>query len=201
MPIIKKIVLLSIFSISYLSGYHSFQINMNDEELESGIELDLAQFVNKFPVNRYFVGLNYLYVETDENIKNQTEYMFDFDIMMRSRLTNFNVLTFGLGAKALKTKIGNLEVSAIPIGLYINFAIPIIKSLPISITTQFYYSPKPLTFSDGDKYLEQRYELSFEIIKMGEIFIGYRDIVVTPQLGARDIGITKQPYFGIKIGF
>lgn len=202
---LKKILSIYIFLITNLSAYHSLEMNMNNEELESSLNLDLAQFVDRFPVNRYFIGLNYLYVE---NIKNEyyTEYMASLNLMMRNRLPNIRSLTFGLGAKFLSSKsskVGELKdqtISAIPLGIYINFQLPI-DSLPISLSTNIYYSPKPLTFTDGDTYFEQRYELSFEVVDKGQVFIGYRDIESILQKTLEHFSITKIAYVGMRFGF
>ena len=195
---LKKILSIFIILISNISAYHTVKINMNNEELESGINLDLAQFVDRFPVNRYFLGVDYLYIESQD-----TDYMTSLNFLMKNRLSNFRLITFGLGAKILSTKIGEdneKTIFAIPFGIYINFALPI-YSLPVSLSTHIYYSPKPLTFSDGDTYFEQRYELSFEVIEKGQIFIGYRDISATLQNLIENLTITKIPYIGMRFGF
>lgn len=199
---LKKVIITILISLSSLSAYHTVDINMNSDELETGVHLDLAQFSNSFSINRYFVGLDYLYVESEEDSSDETDYLLSLDFMMKNRLAKVSAITFGLGAKILSTKVGERDVVAIPLGIYMNFALPI-NSLPISLSAQFYYSPKPLTFNDGDKYFEQRYELIFEVIKMGEIFIGYRDLSVEESLnlGGENLDISKLPYIGLRFGF
>ena len=200
---LKKILSIFVVTVIKLSAFHTVEINMNNEELESNLNLDLAQFTNKLPVNKYFIGLNYLYIESDNVTSKQTESMASLNLLMKNRLSNFKPITFGLGVKLLSIQVGGSEsktISAIPLGIYINFALPI-YSLPISLSTHIYYSPKPLTFSDGDTYFEHRYELSFEVIDKGQVFIGYRDISTTLQNSTENISITKIPYIGIRVGF
>lgn len=199
----KKSVLIIFLFIMNLSAYHTVSININNEELESSVNVDLAQFVNRLEVNKFIFGFEYLYVETGvEDTENvlETDYMSSFNFLMKSRLSGFNSITFGLGAKLISTEVGNNSISATPLGIYINFALPI-YALPISLSTYVYYAPRPLTFSDGDTYFEHRYELSFEVIEKGNLFIGYRDISVTVPNNNKDLIISKLPYVGMRFGF
>jgi hypothetical protein len=181
---------------------------MNNEELETKLKFDLAQFSDKFSINRYFLGMEYIYIERDEvqhggEESFEADYLFGLNMMMKNKLVAINAITFGLGGKFINTKIAQGSVSAIPLGLYVNFALPI-NSLPISLTTEVYYSPRPLTFSNGDEYFEHRYELSFEVIQMGELFVGYRDVEITPNSDGIDINkanISETGYVGIRFGF
>ena len=195
----QKTVLILLIFLSSLSAYHELDINMNNDELESGIKFDLAQFSKRFNVNRYFLGLDYLYIENDDR---DNDSLISFDFMMKNRLKQIKAITFGLGGKVLSTSSNSNNVTAIPLGLYMNFLMPV-KSFPISFSAQFYYSPKPLTFEDGDQYFEQRYELIFEVIKRGKIYIGYRDILVnrTLEKGGGDFKVSQIPYIGLKFGF
>ena len=186
---------------SSLSAYHQFNININNDELESGIELDIAQFSKRMKVNRYFLGLDYLHSEDDET-SSDSDHLTSVRFMMRGKFHRARTITFGLGGKVVNGSAEDYDVSAIPLGIYGNFKLPI-KSLPISLTTQFFYSPKPLTFGDGNNYTEQKYELGFEPFRMGEIYIGYRDIQfeTTPELGEKKVAISQMAYIGFRIGF
>jgi len=200
--VFRKIVFIILILLSSLSAYHTVAVNINSDELEVETNFDLAQFSKKFSINRYFAGADYLYVEKDSGQSTEKEYLFSLNFMMKNRLRKAQAITFGLGGKFLSTKVKDRDAMAVPLGLYMNFAIPF-KYIPISLSTQFFYSPKPLTFGDGVKYFEQRYELIFEIIKMGEIFIGYRELTLDEdtKLGGRSLGISKLPYIGLRFGF
>jgi len=194
--LLKKIFAILLISYSQLSAFHSVMVNMNNEELETNINLDLAQFIDKFPVNHYFIGYNYLYIENNTYINT----MQSVNLLMRNRLPNYRPITFTLGAKFISADMNNKQISAVPFGFSVKFELPI-NSLPISFYAQVFYSPKPLTFSDGDTYLEQKYELSFEVIEKGQIFIGYRDISSTLKQSDRVMEFSKIPYAGLRIGF
>jgi hypothetical protein len=169
---------------------------MNNEEVETRLDLDLAQFVKKFPVNQFYVGFDYLYIEENSDV----ETMTSFKVFMKNRLKSYRAVTFGLGAKLISADVKNKSISAIPFGISAKFLLPI-RSLPISLKADLYYSPKPLTFSDGDTYFEQRYELNIEVIDKGEIFIGYRDINSDLQNSVANLEISKIPYAGLRFGF
>jgi len=193
----KKIFVILLISYLQLSAYHSIMVNMNNEELETNINLDLAQFIDKFPVNKYFIGYNYLYIEHNIETINTMQTV---NILMKSRLQNYRPITFTLGTKFISADMNHKSISAVPFGFAMKFELPI-NSLPISFYAQVFYSPKPLTFSDGDTYLEQKYELSFEVIEKGQIFIGYRDISSTLQKSGETLEFSKIPYAGLRIGF
>jgi len=192
----KKILSILLISYSQLSAYHSIMVNMNNEELETNLNLDLAQFVDKFPVNQYFIGYDYLYIENNTDVNT----MQSLKLLMKNRLPNYRPITFGLGVKFISANIKQRDISAVPFGFSVKFELPI-NSLPISFNAQVFYSPKPLTFSDGDTYLEHKYELAFEVIKKGQIFIGYRDISSILQQSNQVLEFSKIPYIGLRIGF
>ncbi len=189
-------------ALNFIEAYHSVSVNMNNEELETGVQLDLGQFNKSLPVNRYFGGFNYTYLESDEMDKGTIGHIFNTSFLLKNKFSSFNAITMGLGMKIIHIDYGSLNSTAVPLGIEMNFDFPM-KSFPLSINTSLYYSPKPLTFGDGDQYIEKRVELAYQIIEMGELFIGYRDIAVDPhsKFTSVNIDISQLPYLGIKIGF
>lgn len=203
---IKKLLFGLVFTAFNLAeAYHSVGININNNELGSSLELDLGQFNKKFPVNQYFTNLDYLYIESDDDSDSEEKRtianLFGGGFLLKNKLSGFSAITVGLGMKFIVVNYDALNSTALPLGLEVAFGLPM-KSLPLELVAKVYYSPKPLTFGDGDKYLEQAFELSYEIIKMGKIFVGYRDVAIDPSgLSHLDIDISQMPYLGMKIGF
>jgi hypothetical protein len=200
---VKRVLLIAVLLFSNLYSYHTFEVNMNSEELESRVDLDLAQFINSYEVERYFAGVDYLYIENSGSEgKNSSDSMTSLNLMVKGHLENFKPLTFGLGMKPFIADMGDRDIQALPLGLLINLRLPI-RTFPISFSSSFYYSPKPLTFNDGDEYFEQRYEFAIELIKRGEIVVGYRDMEFSVVNGEKDeyYKFSQMGYVGIRIGF
>ena len=192
-----RVYILMLMFISPLSASHNFIINMNDEDLETGLKFDLGQFAHSLPINSYFLDMNYLYMEDDNG---DTNTQSEFGIIMKNKLQNIQEITVGLGVKNLYTKKYGKSFISIPLGITVDINFPI-RGLPISLSGSFYYAPKPLTFKDGEKYLEQRFELGFEVIKRGVVYIGYREIQTHFHIVEDDYILNKTPFVGFKLGF
>ena len=192
----KKIVLFIVF-VANLVAYHRFEANINKDEFEAKLDLDLAQFIKKAPIERYIVGADYIYIENDD-IENDS--LKSINLMAKGRLPNFHTITIGLGTRFVTLDVAEKDVTAIPLGIYANFKMPIF-GLPFALSTEYFYSPKPLTYSDGETFSEQKYEFSLEVIDMGELFVGYRIIEASIKNNVQDVTLSENGYIGFRIGF
>jgi len=196
---IFRIYLLITALISPLFSFHIAYLNMNNDELETGIHLDLAQFNHKYDVNRYFVGVDYLYIEEENN--GDYDSFLDLSFLMQSRVQSFRPLTIGIGVKSIYLEKSENKFMAIPLTLLAKLEFPLL-GFKSRLTGSFGYSPKPLTFKSGYRYKESRVEFGIDIVKRGTVIFGYRNIETkffeNQYLDSR---FSESPYIGLKFGW
>jgi len=198
----KKILLIVASGIS-LFAMHSAEININQKDLELGLNLDMGQYNRTVEPDTTFLGLRYLngnsYNSNDENgNKVNTKYFAELNFMIKQEIKNSG-LKVGLGVKTNISSVSDLTFISIPLGLNLSYELPLKNFIPIEIGAEVYYAPESLSFSDASNYLEYRAGLRLEVIERGSIFLGYRDIN-TNYIGY-DVTYNKSAYFGFKFEF
>jgi hypothetical protein len=187
--------------MSPLSAYHNFVININDNDLETGVSFDLGQWMHSLPIKEYFIDMNYLYME---NSQGEYRSVTDLDFILKKSLPKFEELSFGFGTKFVYAKRFKKSFTAMPLGIHLGLNFDV-RGLAISINALGYYAPKPLTFNDGDKYSETEFNLGFEVIERGLIYIGYREIRTYYHGIDNNVPdnylLNKTPFIGFKLGF
>jgi hypothetical protein len=177
---------------------------MNNEELDGGIHFDLAQFIDKFDINKYFIGINYLYTEENKN-KNYNS-MIDLSFLLLDRMNFYKSLKFGIGFKTLYLEKDETSFVAIPITTFSSIETKIFGILT-EFSGTFHYSPQSLTFKNGYRYSDYRLQIAFNVIQRGKLIFGYRNIKANFINGSGfnetniDEKFSNGIFFGFELGF
>jgi len=203
---IKKILCLTLGGVS-LFAMHTAELNINDLELEAAVKFDIGQFNDNVEPDTTFIGITYLNANEDysENAKGTPvaelgEYL-NFNFLMKQNINNSD-LKIGLGVKAVFSSMDNPDLgsyAAMPLGVELEYTLPIQNVIPISLDTQIYYAPESLSFSNSKSYLEYRLGASFEVIERGALYVGFRNIETNYDAG--DFVYNRAGYFGFKFSF
>jgi hypothetical protein len=187
----KKILLIICLVISSFA-MNSAEININNEDLELGAKIDMANISNRVDSDIMYLGADYLYTNKDKNIKLYPFYELNF-LMMR----NINEdLGFGLGIKLNHTH----NFTSSPLGFEIAYHIPQTYIVPIYLKGSIYYATHVLSYEDADNFAEYRLNVDIEVIEDGFITLGYRNLKTNYEKRG-DITYNSSFYGGFRIRF
>lgn len=203
---LKKLGLLVATTIS-VYAMHSAEININEKDLELGLNIDMGQYNRNVEPGTTFAGIKYLNAN-DENSANKngvpvnTKYFGEVSFLIKQEIKNTG-LKFGLGVKANTSQVEDEVFMSIPIGIDLSYKLPLKNFIPIELGAVLYYAPQSLSFLDAESYVERRFGLNAEVIERGSIFFGYRDIDTNYKINdvRHDINYNKAGYFGFKFEF
>lgn len=194
---LKKIILGSVI-VSSVFASHQFEINLSDEDVEAGLKFDLSRS-NNIEGDTY-LGLKVLNGDTkNSNLIVDPDPLMEASFLIMRPVSNVSGLRVGLGVKALWAEIENDKYISVPLGVEVEWRLPVSPSIPLYLGGALYYAPGPLCFSDADRYLEQRAHFDIEVIRNGRITLGYRD--VNTDIKTRDIVYNETAYAGFKFLF
>ncbi len=203
---LKKILYLSLGSVS-LFAMHTVELNINDLELEAGVKLDIGQFNHNIEPDTTFIGVTYINAnkeyseDASGNSVDKLGKYFNFNFLMKQEVNNSD-LKVGLGVKTVFSSIDEPNLSsytAIPLGVEVEYTLPVEIMIPISLDAQMYYAPKSLSFSDSKSYFEYRFEANFEVIERGSLYVGFRNIET--NYDSSDYVYNRASYLGFKFAF
>ncbi len=194
---LKKIVLSSMIASSVFAS-HQFEINLSDEDVEAGVRFDLSR-TNNIEGDTY-LDLRVLNGDSkNSDVIGNPDPLLEGSFLIMPPVDNILGLRIGLGVKLAWTEIEKDDYIAVPLGVELEWRLPIVSPIPVYVGGAFYYAPDPLCFSDADRYLEQRANLDIEVIRNGRITLGYRD--VDTDIKTRDIVYNETVYAGFKFLF
>ena len=203
---LRKIAILIASSLS-LFAMHSAEININEQDLEFGLNLDMGQYNRGIEPDTTFLGVKYLKAASknsnDEYGKNvNTKYFAELNFMIKQEVSHSG-LYVGLGVKTNFSAISNATFMSVPIGLDLSYVLPFKKFIPVSISGAAYYAPQSLSFADAASFVEYRAMIRAEVIERGSIFIGYRDLNTNYKSNTSIYNVTynSSGYFGFKFEF
>lgn len=191
--LLRRIVALSLFTISTTALADTIDINLRDNS---------AQFQYKSSMGRDALGktefhIGVLYV-------NSKNILGDLGVLVKDELgDNAPGFSVGVGIKGVVARVtGNnpvvSDVSALALGGLVRYSPP--ASPRLGIVGQVYLSPNIVTFGDADRYVETGVRLEFEVIPQAVVYLGYRKV---------GFGIKARPYaildegvnLGVRISF
>jgi len=203
---LKKIGLLCAFSISVFA-MHSAEININQKDLEFGLNIDMGQYNRGIEPDTTFVGVTYLKASDDNSAdKNANpqdlKYFVELSFLIKQEIKNTG-LKVGLGVKTNFSKISDATFMSVPIGIEASYELPLKNFIPVEVGGEIYYAPESLSFSDAGSFLEYRLGVTLEVIERGSIFVGYRNIDTNYEISSikTDITYNESAYFGFKFEF
>ena len=202
---LKLLVLLMTLNVS-LFALHSFELNINEKDLEAELQFDMGQFNETLDPDTTFMGINYLAM-TKENSSLNTDPrgLVRANFLVQRALRGFEDLILGMGAKAVYTslKSGDIEHSffAVPFGIQAKYHIPFNIPVDFFIAGEIYYSPEVLSFGEAKNYVESKGYLEIQLIETGSILGGYRNIETNYELIGGDVRINESWFAGFKFLF
>lgn len=203
--------ILNLLVVATISVYamHSAEININEKDLEFGLNLDLGQYNTSVEPDTTFAGMKYLNA-SDENSEHEygnfpdIKYFLELNFLIKQEIRNSG-LKFGLGVKANTSKVADEIFMSIPIGIDVSYELPLNNFIPVEIGGAVYYAPQSLSFVDAESYLETRLGLRLEVIERAAIFVGYRNLNTNYKDKISDtkyrVTYNKSAYFGFNFEF
>lgn len=64
-----------------------------------------------------------------------------------------------------------------------------------------YYAPKVLSFGDADDFFEFGARAGYQVLRNGEVYLGYRRVTFEPKLGGGSVTADTGFHLGMKFGF
>jgi len=199
----KKLIVSSLIATSLLyATNNSFELNLNDNTVETKLDVYLN---DKYVLNEesnYYFNLRYLYSEEDEDKNsNNQQKLAGIGFKVMSPYVNDSGFKLGIGLNGVWADNNeDLSFFALPIYLYATYELNEKFDFGLDIG----YSPSILTFADGDKYKEANIKASYKILDNGKIFVGYRKIRTEYELDKKNnlkIDFDDTPYFGFSVIF
>jgi len=198
---LKKLTLITACAVSAFA-LHTAELNINDKDLEVGMQFDVGQFNDSVEPNTMFVGGKFFSPDSTHStndINSINPYAEGSFLIMRE-IGNMG-MSLGMGAKLNYTKVNEKDFSALPLGLEFGYKIPAPKLVPMSINGSLYYAPQVLSFLDGKDYLEYRIHYDVELIENAGLTIGYRSMNTSFENISGTLNYNSSWYFGFKVKF
>lgn len=198
---LKKITMLSACAASAFA-LHTAEININNKDLEVGAQFDVGQFNDSVEPNTFFIGGRFLNADGDHSETNgaNLDPLFEVNLLLM-REVGTSGFKLGMGVKANFTSTLNLDYMSIPLGVEGSYTIPAKEFVPMHLNVSLYYAPQVLAFQDARSYLETRASFDLEVIKNGNITLGYRNIETNYDVTDGDFRYNRSGYLGFKLKF
>jgi hypothetical protein len=186
-----------------LLAMHEFELNLNDHDLDTHLDLDMGQFNAAVEPDSVFFGFRYLYGSEENNDKkiDNDHYLLDGHFRVQQRLAKVPALTLGMGMKLVYTSIEDEDFYALPLGILLRYELPFDIGIPFYVGGHFYYSPQVLSFQDAKNYMEYQLNLDIMIIERAGITAGYRKIDTNFDISDGDATFNESWFAGIKFRF
>lgn len=200
---LKKLLLIVLIAVSSAYGAHQLEVNVNDREVEGGIRIDtgrLGSFSHTYLGAKFLnADINNSTIPTDANITGTIDTLAEVSALAEGYVTSVKGLKLGIGAKLVKTKLGNLGFMALPIGFEGQLRLPIQSTIPIFVGGELYYAPSFLSFDKAKAYMESRIYIDAEMMQNLHGTIGYREI--DTDYTTAKVVYNEAWYFGLRLDF
>ncbi len=182
---LNKLLLSSLLFTSTLFGMHAFEVNLNNKDIDLHLDLDMGQFNDSVEPDSVFITTRML-VGSEENAKLENPYDNNFlgevGFIVQSTSAAAPGLTMGMGLKyAYSALKSGGAISAVPIGVEVDYVLPFDIAIPLHVGGLFYYAPEVLAFSRSKYYMEYEGHFDIELMERGFLTMGYRGIETPTQ--------------------
>jgi hypothetical protein len=128
---LKKIALIALCSMSAFA-LESIELNINNEDLEVITKFDMSNFNSDTESRTVFVGIRLLDVDqvNSDDANASLDALVECSFLMRREIENKGVY-LGLGMKINTVKNMNDKFVSIPLGLELDYQIPVFYSMPM----------------------------------------------------------------------
>ncbi len=199
---LKKIGIISLAAASAMA-MHSFSLNINDVDLETGVELDMGQFNEAVEPNTTFIGVKYLKIDSDYSSYNDPSAYVEASFKIQRQIKDTNLFA-GLGVKLnYINNDGNNDFMSLPLSM--KFGYKADTELPVYVSLEGFYAPKVLSLQEAEGYYEYRFNIEVELIPNANVNIGFRDMETkyetTTGYGSSYIKYNRSAYVGFVFKF
>ena len=200
---LKKITLFTATAISAFA-MNTAEVNINNKDLEVSAKFDIGQFNDAVEPDTMFLGGKFLNADRDHADTTSAKFdpFYEANFLMMRKVGDQGI-KLGMGLKLNHTK----SYTTVPLGLQFSYKIPAVEYIPMHLNGELYYAPSVLSYENADSFLEYRVSYDIQVIKNGNVTLGYRKIETNyesnqgyaPQGG--DFTYNSSWYIGFKIGF
>jgi len=195
---LKKLLILTLlFSIPAFARAErgSLGLNVNSDNLELEGRISLATRTDRIEYRNFYLDANFINGDDDT--------LWGLGFYVENSPHQYQNLEFSFGLRSVFTGNDKLDKSFIALPIVIGGkARMYFQNIPKSaLGIKLAYAPKPLTFSDGESYLEFRIQADMEIIDNIDIYLGYRNIGTDYKGKGEDVTFNSAPYIGFKFVF
>lgn len=190
----KKIIIGSLLSTMMLYSSNNFELNVNNDTLEVNTDIYLNNHYNVSNGSNYFLTLSYLNTKEENNQPSQELSTVGFKVT--NPYVNDFGLSLGLGMKTVYTTADDRVLTAAPISLFVRYEL----NQLVYFNLDGSYSPRVLTFLDGENYYDIKFKVNYKILNDGYIFAGARDIVAS-YTDNQDVKYDRSLFFGFQVRF
>jgi len=193
---IKKLLITTLLcTLPVFAGHEqaAFGLNINNEDLEIEGRVSLAGKTSQLEYQNFYIDANFINGEDD--------ILTGLGFYVENSPHGHSNLEFGVGLKSVFSTNDKLDKSFIAVPITVSGkARMYLGNLPKSaLGVKIAYAPTPLTFSDGESYLEYRVEADMQIIDNIKIYAGYRNIDTDYEVA--DVNFNSGAYVGFKFLF
>lgn len=186
----KKLLLICAISTLVFGSQKVFDLNLNSDDLE-------VRFQNPIYINANQYASDSSYIAEAGFISSDSNSLFSLGFFLKSHVQSVPNLKAQMGIKAVyaNSYASDIFVS-FPLGIALSYDL-LTNAGEFFFNSSLYYAPSPLSFKDADSYLEFRAEAGLEIIKNGDLYIGYRTI--DTDYDTADVSFNQSGYLGFRI--
>ena len=177
-----------------LFAQNEFDLNVNNQDLEVGFDLELGGSNNSNSF--YYMTFDVLVPDKDTN----TPALYSVGAMIRKELEVANGLRLGVGFKSVYFNPNPATFTAIAAGIEVEYPIPVDFIFPMRLKGEVFYAPTVLTTDDAENFLEYRAEFSMDIIDEVSLYLGVRSVQAR-FVGGSYVNYNESSYLGFKFRF
>lgn len=192
---LKKLLIITLFlTISSFAGERaSFGLNINNEDLEVEGRMSLASQTSRLEYRNFFIDANF--------VNDNDDTLYGAGFYVENSPQGYPNLKFAIGLRSVFSQNDTLNKDFVAIPITVSGkARMYFPNLPKSeLGVKLAYAPNPLTFADGDSYLEYRVEADMQVIENIAVYVGYRGIETDYDVA--DVTFNSSAYVGFKFIF
>jgi len=195
---LKKITLIAATTISAFA-MNTAEVNINNKDLEVSGKFDIGQFNDAVEPDTMFFGGKFLNADRDhaDTTSANLDPFYEANFLMMRKVGNQGI-KLGMGVKINHTN----SYTTTPLGLQFSYKIPAVDYIPMHLNGELYYAPSVLSYQNADSFLEYRASYDIQIIKNGNVTLGYRRVETNYEVNqGGDFTYNSSWYIGFKIGF
>jgi len=188
---------------SSLFAMHEAELDLNNYDLGAKLNFDMGQFTSSVDPDSVFLGAGYLHGshQHNEHADDKDHDLFDLHFFVKQRLKGSNGLSAGLGTKLAYTTVGGYDYYALPIGVLLDYELPLGLPIPFVLGGSFYYAPEVLSWQDAKNYMEYDVHLDIRLIDRAAVTGGYRRIDTNFDVSGGDYTFNEAWFVGVKFRF